>query len=129
LGKRAFVTVAKRTNKQEIPPPNRPLFDAVVALLRSLEPELRVGSMFGCPAAFVPNRMAFCVYGEVIGVKVPEKEAIRLKGLGKAAAFRRYGRPAMKEWIELRTTRRDVHELLPILRIAIQYAKALDQGA
>ena len=57
---------------------DRALFDALVAHMRVTEPELRIGSMFGCPAAFLGRRLAFCVFGAAVGVKVPAVEAARL---------------------------------------------------
>ncbi len=76
---------------------DRTLFDALVARMRPIEPAMRVGTMFGSPAVYLGRRMAFCVFGAEIGVKLPEAEAARLIASGSASAFRPYGRAPMKE--------------------------------
>jgi hypothetical protein len=101
---------------------DRALFDALVVKMRITEPGIRVGTMFGCPAVFVGRRMAFCVYGSAIGAKIPQAEAARLIASGMAVAFRPYGRPPMKEWIELQATPADVGKVVPILTLALRYA-------
>jgi hypothetical protein len=102
---------------------DRMLFDALVAHMRGIEPELRVGAMFGSPAAFMGKRMAFCVFESGVGAKVPEADAARLIASGTATPFRPYGKPAMKEWIELQAGRADVPRLVPVLSLALQFAK------
>jgi hypothetical protein len=102
---------------------DRALFDAMVVKMRIAEPGIRVGAMFGCPAVFVGRRMAFCVYGSAIGVKIPQADAARLIASRMAAAFRPYGRPPMKEWIELQATAADFGKVVPILTLALRYAK------
>ncbi len=102
---------------------DRVLFDALVAHMRGIEPELRVGAMFGSPAVFMGKRMAFCVFKTGVGAKVPASEAARLIASGAATPFRPYGKPAMKEWIELQASRADAPGLAPVLSLALQYAK------
>src|ERR1700761_8095601 len=104
------------------PPHNMALFDILVSHMREREPELRVGAMFGCPAVYIGRRLAFCVYGDVVGAKVPEADATRLIATNEVTAFRPYGRPAMKEWIELKGP---VPAMLPILMLAMAHARAL----
>ncbi len=106
---------------------DRKLFDALVAYMRGIEPELRSGSMFGSPAAFVGKRMAFCVFKSGVGAKVPEADAARLIASGTAKQFRPYGKPAMREWIELQATGADVPKLAPVLSLALRYARSSAQ--
>lgn len=103
---------------------DRALFEILLSHQREIDPELRAGSMFGCPAAFAGSSLAFCVYGDVVGAKVPEDEAARLIAAGEATAFRPYDRQAMKEWIELRTTHAEAHKLTQILAVAVRHARA-----
>ena len=103
---------------------DRKLFDALVAHMRSIEPEIRIGAMFGSPAAFMGRRMAFCAFKSGVGAKVPEAEAALLIASGAATQFRPYGKPAMKEWIELQASRADVPKLEPVLSLALRYAKS-----
>lgn len=103
---------------------DRALFDGLVAKMRGVEPELRVGVMFGCPAAFVGRRLAFCVFDKGIGAKVPAQDAARLIAEGEATPFRPYGKPAMKEWIELAATSANTGEVARLLTVALRYAKS-----
>jgi len=82
-----------------------------------------IGSMFGCPAAFVGRRMAFCVFSSAVGAKVPEAEAAGLIASGTATPFRPFGRPPMREWIELHAKPDNAAKLAPILSLALRYAK------
>jgi hypothetical protein len=107
------------------PAHDRALFGVLVQEARAIEPEIRVGAMFGCPAAFVGRRMAFCVYGDVVGARIPQDEAVRLIAAGGAAAFRPYGRPAGKQWVELRPQPGRAHEIAPILGLALRHARGL----
>ncbi|CAB3764835.1 hypothetical protein [Paraburkholderia humisilvae] len=99
------------------------LFDAVFSHVRHLDPAVREGTMFGCPAAFVGSHLAFCVYGSGIGIKLPAEKAERLVERGDAFAFQPYGRSPMREWVEVRITRERVADLAPVLIDAIDYAR------
>lgn len=90
------------------------LFAWVVSHVRELVPELRTGAMFGCPAAYIGGKLAFCVYGDNLAVKLPEAEAARLLSSGLAAPFQPFGRPAMRAWVELPGSA-DMHDLLQVL--------------
>jgi hypothetical protein len=57
------------------PPRNRDLLLALVSDLRKDAPVLRIGAMFGCPAAFAGRPMAFCVCGDAVGVKLARDDA------------------------------------------------------
>lgn len=103
---------------------DRQLFDTLVTHLRSIEPKIRIGSMFGSPAVFMGRRMAFCVFKSGVGAKVPAADAARLIASGAATSFRPYGKPAMKEWIELQASQADVPKLAPVLSLALRYAKS-----
>jgi hypothetical protein len=107
---------------------DRGLFETLLAEMHSVAPDLRSGAMFGCPAAYIGTRLAFCVYGDVVGVKLPAAAAARLMASGKATAFRPYGRVPMKEWVELRVTRATAAAAAPVLAVAIDYARNLEEG-
>jgi hypothetical protein len=105
------------------------LFETLIDHVRMVDPALRTGAMFGCPAAYVGRRMAFCVYGDAVGAKLPQADAARLIEAGTAESFRPYGKPAMKEWIALRDGRSDPLAVFAVLDLAIRYARALDAPA
>lgn len=99
------------------------LFNAVFAYVRDKDPSVHEGAMFGCPAAFVGQHLAFCVYGSGIGIKLPAERAAMLVDAGRAFAFQPYGRSAMREWVEIRITREQVADIAPVLIEAIDYAR------
>lgn len=77
---------------------NEPLFEELERLF-SEYPEVRSGSMFGYPAFFRGRRMFLCVYGDGIGLKLPETRANELLNLPDFTPFRPYGKPKMREWV------------------------------
>jgi hypothetical protein len=80
---------------------DKALFQSLLAAARAISPEIRAGQMFGCPAIYVGRRMVACVYGRAIGLKVPARLARENLDSGRATAFRPYGKPAMREWIQI----------------------------
>jgi len=103
---------------------DRALFERLMAPVRAGAHDLRAGSMFGCPAAFVGGRLAFCVYGASVGVKLPQARAEALLRSGGAVPFRPYGKPAMREWVQFTPAPEAVAALGPVLAEAIAYARA-----
>ena len=81
---------------------DKALFDAVLARAASFKSAIRRGSMFGSPAIYVGRRMAICVHGTELGLRVPETLARRSIEDGRATPFRPYGKAPMREWIALR---------------------------
>lgn len=83
------------------------LFEVLARCAEALRPGLRRGSMFGCPAIYCGKKLVACVYGDRIGLKVPEQVASRALSDKRAVAFRPYGKPAMREWIEISAENHD----------------------
>lgn len=77
---------------------------ALDALLLAL-PGVAAGKMFGYPAYYVGKRLFACVYGAGVGVKLPEAIANQMLSQARAVPFRPYGKPKMKEWIQINRTR------------------------
>jgi hypothetical protein len=102
---------------------DRMLFEILMSHQRELDPDLRAGAMFGCPAAFAGCSLAFCVYRDTVGAKLPEDEAARLVADGQAAWFRPYDRMAMVGWVDLRTSHAEAARLTPILASAVRFAR------
>jgi hypothetical protein len=100
------------------------LFAALAALAEMLHPGVRRGAMFGCPAIFCAKKMAVCVYGAAVALKVPEALAVKAKAEGRAIAFVPYGRPPMREWIEVTPENRDLAPLQDMIAAALDYACA-----
>lgn len=73
--------------------------EALRAQLAGL-PGVREGKMFGFPAFFVGKKLFACVYGDVVGFKVPEDLARRLLEDPRFAPFQPRGRQRMREWVQ-----------------------------
>jgi len=95
--------------------------DRLRVLLGS-EAGVRERKMFGCPAFFFERRMVACVYGDEIGLKVPERRAEELLARGEVAKFQPYGK-SMREWVSLSPRGSDAGLLPGLLREAVAYAK------
>jgi len=103
---------------------DRRLFEALLDNALKLDPAMRGGSMFGCPAAFYGRKMAACVYGDQIGLKVPEELAVSTLESGRAVPFTPYGKAKMREWIMLAASAGELEKIADLLAAAIAYAKA-----
>lgn len=73
------------------------LWEALRLLAKSIRPDLREGSMFGSLAVYVGPRMACCVLGREVGLRVPASTAEDARAAGRASAFTPYGRAPMRE--------------------------------
>jgi len=98
------------------------LFAALAALAEILRPGVRRGAMFGCPAVYVGKKLAVCVYGAALGLKLPESLALAATTAGRARPFQPYGKPAMREWIEIAPIQRDLAPCLDLIQAALDYA-------
>lgn len=105
---------------------DRKLFDALLDFARTVDPAVRGGSMFGCPAAFHGRKMAACVYGGKIGLKLPEELAKATLASGRAVPFTPYGKAKMREWIMLAADGGELDKIGDLLASAIAYAEAND---
>jgi len=70
-------------------------------------PGVREGKMFGFPAFFVGKKLFTCVYGDVVGFKVPEDMAVKLLEDPRFAPFQPRGRQKMREWVQFPCTPHD----------------------
>jgi TfoX/Sxy family transcriptional regulator of competence genes len=102
------------------------LFGEFLAAAKLRNPEVRAGSMFGSPALFLGRRMIGCVFGNNIGLKVPETVASAALTDGLTRPFRPYGKPAMREWIEFDGSSLSRH--LKLIEKAIRFAASEPQA-
>lgn len=100
---------------------DRALFETLLAEARLRNPEVRSGAMFGSPALFLGRRMVGCVFGPNIGLKLPAAAVASAIAAGTASAFRPYGKPAMREWLEIPGTSLSAN--LALLDLALKFAK------
>jgi len=99
------------------------LFEAVLEAAHTIEPTLRVGSMFGGPAIFVGRKMAACVFGGEVGLKVPADIASTSIASGNAKHFTPYGKSKMREWISVTIQRDQVDRIANLLSSSLKYAR------
>jgi len=92
----------------------------VASLPEEVQGQLRMGSMFGWPAAYVGKKLAFCVKDDKVGIKVSEDVATQLINSGTAIPFRPYGKPPMREWVEM-TISGDVSRMIPVLTASVDF--------
>lgn len=64
-------------------------------------PSVVSGKMFGYPAYYINRKLFACVYGDGVGIKVPEGVASELLGEEGIVHFRPMGRAKMREWIQV----------------------------
>ena len=85
-------------------------------------PGVVAGTMFGYPAYYINKKLFACVYGEGVGIKVPEKVAGSLVGREGIVRFQPMGRKPMKEWIQINRKRSEDYRMdQEILKISIEY--------
>ena len=72
------------------------VLDELLLDLQGVKP----GKMFGYEAYYVFGKMFACIYGESVGIKVPEAEANRLLEEPFVIPFQPLGRKRMREWVQ-----------------------------
>jgi hypothetical protein len=100
------------------------LFEKLFALAATIDPEVRKGNMYGCPAIYKGRKLAACVYGASVGMKVPECVASGAIQKGTATHFQPYGKGKMREWIQLDVGADIVFAQGDLLATAIRYAES-----
>ena len=69
-------------------------------------PFVRSDKMFGFPAYYAGKKLSICLYEEGVGIKLPEKTAVRLLAEDKnAVPFQPMGKPKMREWVQINLSR------------------------
>lgn len=85
-------------------------------------PGVRAGKMFGYPSYHVHRKLFACVYGDGVGVKVPEKIANSLLAQAHIVPFQPMGKPNMREWVQInRESSADYQLDQEIFRCAVQF--------
>lgn len=91
-----------------------------VLLLRL--PDVTAGKMFGYPAYYVHRKLFACVYGDRIGVKVPEAVASHLLSKENIVPFQPMGKPKMREWVQINRSLSEDYKLdQEIFQCAVQF--------
>jgi len=100
------------------------LYDALRSLAFARRPDIRDGRMFGAPAVYIGRRMAACVLGAQVGLRVPADIAASACGCGRARPFTPYGKRPMREWIALDMTADKLADASDLVAAAICFAEA-----
>jgi hypothetical protein len=89
-------------------------------------PQVRSGKMFGFPAYYVGKKICICLYGQGVGVKLPEPSAKKLLELDQnVIPFQPYGRQKMRLWVQINLTRsEDYRQYMPVFEESIQHVLA-----
>jgi hypothetical protein len=85
-------------------------------------PGVKPGKMFGYPAYYVEGKLFACIYGNGVGVKVPEEMANQLLSEKHVAPFQPFGKPQMREWIQInRASSADYEKDMSIFCTAVAF--------
>lgn len=99
------------------------LYEQLATFLEVREPDVVRRSMFGSPALYIGRRMGVCVYGDGIGLRVPEDVATRAIDEGIAVPFQPYGKSRMREWVMLTGGVEAIEPNTDLLLTALEYAR------
>ena len=77
--------------------PKKPILDDFLSQYENV----RIGQMFGYPAYYVGRSMFACLYEGKVGLKVPEATADEARAREGISDFQPYGKPKMREWIQI----------------------------
>jgi hypothetical protein len=92
-------------------------------------PGVREGKMFGFPALFVGKKLFACVYGDVVGFKVPEDLARQLLEDPRFAPFQPRGRQSMREWVQFPCAPyEEIDDCQEVLLASYEYVGSSNQG-
>jgi hypothetical protein len=69
-------------------------------------PHVRPGKMFGFPAYYVGKKLCICLYEQGVGVKLPERSAVKLLAEdANVVLFQPYGKNRMRQWVQINLVR------------------------
>lgn len=95
------------------------------ALLLHL-PDVTAGKMFGYPAYYAHRKLFACVYGDGVGIKVPEDVANHLLSKENVVPFQPMGKSKMREWIQINRSLSEDYKLdQEIFQCAVQFVGTL----
>ncbi len=63
--------------------------------------DVQLRPMFGCPAFFSAGRMFACVVDDDVGLKLPASRVEALLDQPGFTHFTPYGKPPMRQWVQL----------------------------
>ena len=89
-------------------------------------PSVAEGKMFGYAAYYVNGKLFACIYGEGVGVKVPEAVASKLLSKKHIVPFQPLGKPKMREWIQInRAKSADYRKDINVFRSSVEFVSQI----
>jgi hypothetical protein len=90
-------------------------------------PHVRAGKMFGFPTYYVGKKLCICLYEQGVGIKLPEKSAVKLLETDpNAVPFRPLGKPKMREWVQINLVRsEDYKQYKSVFEESVRYLLTL----
>lgn len=105
---------------------DEPGHKAVLDSLLLNMPNVVEGKMFGYPAYYVKGKLFACIYGEGVGLKVPEEVANKLLAEKNVVPFQPLGKPKMREWIQINHARSaDYGKDINVFRTSVEFVSQL----
>lgn len=99
---------------------------AVLDVLLLSMPGVVEGKMFGYDAYYVKGKLFACIYGDGVGVKVPEEIASTLSSEKHIIPFQPFGRPKMREWVQINRVRpADYRKDMSIFRASVDFVSQI----
>jgi hypothetical protein len=90
------------------------------------DPNVRGGKMFGFPAYYAGGKLCVCIYGDGVGIKLPEESVERLLQTDpRAVPFQPMGRRKMREWVQINLPNSEGYrEYKPVLEESVRFVLA-----
>ncbi|CDI03457.1 conserved hypothetical protein [Candidatus Competibacter denitrificans Run_A_D11] len=99
---------------------------AVLDSLLLKMPSVVDGKMFGYPAYYANGKLFACIYGEGVGLKIPEKIANKLLSEDHVVPFQPLGKSKMREWVQINRARSaDYQKDINIFRSSVEFVSQL----
>ncbi|WP_036019767.1 hypothetical protein [Paraburkholderia mimosarum] len=82
-------------------------------------------TFFGCPAFFVKRRMAACVHGDTLALKLPQLSVAALMQTPGCSFFQPHGRRPMPRWLAFEASSPAFASLEDLFEEAVSFASEL----
>ena len=108
--------------KQNVESSHKTILDSLLLNM----PNVVEGKMFGYAAYYVSGKLFACIYGEGVGVKVPEAIVSKLLSEKHVVPFQPLGKPKMREWIQINRARSaDYRKDINIFRTSVEFVSQI----
>lgn len=99
---------------------------AVLDSLLLKMPSVVDGKMFGYPAYYANGKLFACIYGEGVGLKIPEEIANKLISEDHVVPFQPLGKSKMREWVQINRARSaDYQKDINVFRSSVEFVSQL----